>query len=311
MLIALVVAARDGEEGEQRFLAVQERDGWYLPAGGVEFASGECFASGALREAAEESGLPDVRLAGVLRVEYRWLGPCCRLRVVFAARAAASPSPLSLRHETTAAAWLRCAELAARRLRHPEALRLFEFARAGARVHPLALVRGRDSDSFPLFAAGQQRPRACRTAISVAVAVRCSGAVVVVVVGATAESRRRRRWALPAMQPIAKAPQAAAAELCRAVGCEAGCTGFLGLAHAPPRTQDDIGRVCFVFGGEVSSAGSLRALGFELLEITDESVADATDLPDVVAMAREFAAGTLEPVPASVIAEEGSPLFVR
>ena len=49
--IAFAIVKKDN-----KYLVTHERDGWYLPAGRVDF--GETFSTGAIREALEETAIP-------------------------------------------------------------------------------------------------------------------------------------------------------------------------------------------------------------------------------------------------------------
>jgi len=306
VLISLVVVRQS-----ERFLAVEERNGWYLPAGGVDF--GETFATGAQRETREEAGL-EVVLDGVLRIEYRFLGPANRIRVVFAAHAAdphAAPKSVP-DDDTLSARWLLCAEMASRNLRSPEALRLFEFVRAGARIHDMRLVRGHNG---PVI---MHERRGAPTIITVAIVVRCTttattaAATAAAAAAATANGAhglvvvRKDTGTLPAQDATTgRCLQEVAAELCSTVGCVTGVTGFLGLVHVPPQTADATATITFVFAGELTGSSLLKP-GFSLCaaeQLRNEPAAD------IVAIANEFACGKLEPVTTNVVAWEGSPFM--
>ncbi|KAL6043704.1 NUDIX hydrolase [Balamuthia mandrillaris] len=119
VLIALVVVRKE----DDLFLCNHEHDGWYFPAGRVDY--GESFATGAVREALEEAGVP-VILDGVLRIEHTPGLRNCRMRVIFQAHAADDTPPKSIPdEEVIEAKWLTIPELEAKRLRSTGMLHFF------------------------------------------------------------------------------------------------------------------------------------------------------------------------------------------
>src|SRR5580700_9630768 len=124
-----LVVVRDGE----RFLAVHEaKHGrlWYLPAGRVE--PGETFASAALRETLEETGVPVV-LEGILRVEHTPAPEgTARCRVIFLARPKDATPPKSVADsESLEARWVTLDELDRLPLRGEEVRELFSYVARG------------------------------------------------------------------------------------------------------------------------------------------------------------------------------------
>ncbi|KAL6047830.1 NUDIX hydrolase [Balamuthia mandrillaris] len=139
VLIALVVVRKE----DDLFLCNHEHDGWYFPAGRVDY--GESFATGAVREALEEAGVP-VILDGVLRIEHTPGLRNCRMRVIFQAHAADDTPPKSIPdEEVIEAKWLTIPELEAKRLRSTEVVEIFKWAYQGAPVHPMSVIQGKDS----------------------------------------------------------------------------------------------------------------------------------------------------------------------
>jgi phosphatase NudJ len=116
-LIVLVVVPHEG-----RYLVVEERDGtFYLPAGRVE--AGESLVAAALRETAEEAGIP-IGLRGILGIDHEWVPtgpPRARLRFVFVGFPAALTPPKTRPDEhSRGARWVRKEELRRMPLRHEE-----------------------------------------------------------------------------------------------------------------------------------------------------------------------------------------------
>lgn len=139
---ALVVCRN--EEG--KWLAVKETRGrgWWLPGGFVE--SGESFQQAAIRECREESHI-DVRLEGILRVEFDHGTENTRMRVVFYAvpvrpGQAIKTTPDS---ESEEARWVTRPELeelgqGKGRLRGPELLEWSWYVENGGAIHPLSIL---------------------------------------------------------------------------------------------------------------------------------------------------------------------------
>jgi len=133
-----LVVVRKGDS----FVSVLEREGWYLPAGRVDY--GESFRTGAVRETLEEAGIP-VNLTGILRVEHSG----SRLRIIFAA-APSDDTPLKsvADEETYKAEWVTVNELAAKKLRNPEVLKIFTWAFQEAPLYPISLLEGYDGNEI-------------------------------------------------------------------------------------------------------------------------------------------------------------------
>jgi phosphatase NudJ len=134
-VVALVVCRDDAG----RFLVVEERDGsLYLPAGRVE--PGETLIEAAKRETREESGV-EVEPFGVLRVEYT-PGPYAhaRLRVWFAARPIGGAPKTTADEHSRGAAFMTLDALRRGRVRHQEAIDVFEHVDRGGSIHPLDVL---------------------------------------------------------------------------------------------------------------------------------------------------------------------------
>lgn len=134
--VALAIV-RNGD----RFLLVEEHDGrWSLPGGRVE--PREAFASAAVRECLEETGVA-IELEAVARIEHtpRPNGSI-RVRVYFVARPSSSTTTKSVADEhSVRAAWLTAEEVAGLRLRAPEvALAVRHVAEARTRFADLAIL---------------------------------------------------------------------------------------------------------------------------------------------------------------------------
>jgi hypothetical protein len=102
---------------------------------------GETFPTAAVRECREEAGL-NMKLEGLMRFDYAF----GRMRAIFAGRPVDEESPLKTipDEESKGAEWVTTEELATRRLRSKEALRIFQWVERGAPVYPLSILRGRD-----------------------------------------------------------------------------------------------------------------------------------------------------------------------
>jgi phosphatase NudJ len=116
-LFVLVVVPHEG-----RYLIVEERDGtFYLPAGRVEL--GESLVAAAVRETAEEAGIP-IGLRGILGIHHDWpmtAPPRARLRFVFAGFPASLSAPKVRPDEhSRGARWVRRDDLRRMPLRHEE-----------------------------------------------------------------------------------------------------------------------------------------------------------------------------------------------
>lgn len=132
-----------------RFLLVHERkhgQRWYLPAGRVE--PGESFAEAAIRETAEEAGVP-IRLCGLLRIEHsithsvtHALAPGnLRVRVVYYAEPVDDTPPKQVPdEESLGAAWAHLDELDGYPLRGPDVRDYFEYVAGGGAITPLDVL---------------------------------------------------------------------------------------------------------------------------------------------------------------------------
>jgi len=119
------------------FLAIEEKDGWYLPAGRVDY--GESFMDGAIRESKEEAGIP-VRLTGIYRIEHT--GPRCR--VLFGAEPT-NDTPLKTipDDDSLRAEWITLDQLKERKHRHSEVGRFFNWVAKGAPLYDIAVFEGK------------------------------------------------------------------------------------------------------------------------------------------------------------------------
>src|SRR5262245_4444954 len=136
---ALVVVRRG-----HRFLLTQERkygSSWSIPGGRVE--PGESLADAAIREVAEETGVP-IRLDGILRIEHS-PGDGVRFRVLFVGSPIDdTPPKTTADDESLGAAWLTLDEIRKLHLRGSELGGLLESVAAGRQVFPLELLGGRE-----------------------------------------------------------------------------------------------------------------------------------------------------------------------
>lgn len=139
---ALVVCRN--EEG--KWLAVKENRGrgWWLPGGFVE--PGETFQEAALRECREESHI-EVRLEGVLRVEFSPGTEFTRMRVIFFAvpTRPGQAAKTVADSESEEARWVTRQELeelgqGKAGLRGPELLNWSWYVENGGTVYPLAML---------------------------------------------------------------------------------------------------------------------------------------------------------------------------
>ena len=147
---ALVVCRN--EEG--KWLAVNEtkKRGWWLPGGFVE--PGESFEDAAIRECLEESHI-EIRLEGVLRVEFSPAGKEARMRVIFygvPTRSGQVPKSVPDK-ESQEARWVTRQELEELGqmkvgLRGPELLSWSWYVENGGAVYPLSIL-SRESTNIP------------------------------------------------------------------------------------------------------------------------------------------------------------------
>jgi 8-oxo-dGTP pyrophosphatase MutT (NUDIX family) len=140
-----------------RFLLVHERkhgQRWYLPAGRVE--PGESFAEAAVRETAEETGVP-IRLCGLLRVEHSISPGSLRVRVVYYAEPADDTPPRQVPdEESLGAAWVSLDELDRYALRGPDVRDYFEYVARGGVISPLEVL---GDEGLPILATALAPPR--------------------------------------------------------------------------------------------------------------------------------------------------------
>jgi 8-oxo-dGTP pyrophosphatase MutT (NUDIX family) len=140
-----------------RFLLVHERkhgQRWYLPAGRVE--PGESFAEAAVRETAEETGVP-IRLCGLLRVEHSISPGSLRVRVVYYAEPADDTPPKQVPdEESLGAAWVSLDELDRYALRGPDVRDYFEYVARGGVISPLEVL---GDEGLPILATALAPPR--------------------------------------------------------------------------------------------------------------------------------------------------------
>ena len=134
-LVVLAVVRHDG-----RYLLVEERDGtYYLPAGRVE--AGENLMAAAVRETAEEAGVP-IGLSGFIGFDHTWLdGPPerARLRFVFAGYPALMTAPKSRPDQhSRGARWFARAEIERLHLRDPEVVEWVDRLERGPALLPCA-----------------------------------------------------------------------------------------------------------------------------------------------------------------------------
>jgi phosphatase NudJ len=281
-LVSLVVVTKD--ERQKEFISVQERDGWYLPAGRVDH--GETFATAAVRETLEEAGARVV-LDGVLRVETAFTPRYARVRVVFAGHPADAAAPLKNvpDAETIQARWLTTAEMKTLRLRAREALRMFVWREQGAVVHPLSVVRGTDAPTV----LHERASVPCLFLVAIAARSAQSGGGLVLATAATSE--------LPTL-PIHPHPSAhgAAAAACQQHALALG--GFLGVSYRPPDRFGDQGTAVFVFAADAAS--ELRG-GLAWCRAREVVGPDG----GAVDIAAEYAEGTL--APSDCLVSEGDP----
>lgn len=135
-LFAVVVVRK-----ADKFLLVHERKHgqlWYLPAGRVEL--GETFQIAAVRETAEEAGLP-IALRGIVRWETSPTLEGLRLRVVFYAEPTDDTPPKAVADEhSLEAGWFSLEELDRLPLRGPDVRDYLEHVAHGGLITPLAAL---------------------------------------------------------------------------------------------------------------------------------------------------------------------------
>jgi len=140
--VALVVVNNGQHQPPDQFISVQEHDGWYLPAGRVDY--GETFQCGALRETLEEAGIP-VNLTGIYRIEHS--GSRCRF-IFGAVPSDNTPLKTVPDDETICAEWVTLKQLAQKHLRHREVLEVFTWVNSGAPIYSLDLLEGSNGNEI-------------------------------------------------------------------------------------------------------------------------------------------------------------------
>lgn len=127
-----------------KYLIVKEKDGYWLPGGGVE--EGETFQEAAVRETMEEAGI-DITLKGVLRTEFTDHGSYGRMRVIFFAEPSSPiqvPKTTSDKHSISAH-WMTLDKLEEKRLRGDEPLIWVKYLEGGGPIHPLSVFDREDA----------------------------------------------------------------------------------------------------------------------------------------------------------------------
>jgi phosphatase NudJ len=133
ILVVLVVVPHDG-----KYLLVEERNGaFFLPAGKVE--PGENLIAAAVRETAEEAGMP-IGLRGLLGFDHAHSDDgCTKMRFAFVGYPAILGMLKSAPdHHSRGAGWFTKAEVQTLRLRHPEVLTWIERYERGTPLLPCA-----------------------------------------------------------------------------------------------------------------------------------------------------------------------------
>jgi len=135
---------------EDKFCVTDEKQGFYLPAGRVDY--GETFTTAAIREAKEEAGV-DIELDGILRVEHSAFPEYSRMRVIFAAHSKDPTQPLKSKPDkhSNGAHWMTLQEVSQLhekgKLRTVEPLLYFQWINTGTKIHPLSFLEGKDGTS--------------------------------------------------------------------------------------------------------------------------------------------------------------------
>jgi phosphatase NudJ len=130
-----VVVVRMGH----RVLLVEEQGekGWYFPAG--QAGAGETMEGAAIREVAQEGGIPIV-LEGILRVEHGVGQGGVRCRVFFVARPRDDTPPKTTADQhSVRAAWATVRDLEQMKLRGDEVREVMEYVLNGGTVYPLSV----------------------------------------------------------------------------------------------------------------------------------------------------------------------------
>jgi len=253
-------------------MCTHEHDGWYLPAGRVDF--GETFTTGAVREAQEEAGIP-VRLDGILRLEHTPGLRNNRFRAIFAASPVDDTPPRSeADDEIIEAKWLTLDEV--RRLpikRSEEMVYILEWAAAGAKVFPLSLLHGIDSEHISHVAFQT------RLVYSVLVVIPQPNEDAATNPSVMVTRRENGSFGLPRfVLPNPKPLKVAAAEvLFKKLGFYLEIKRLILLDHCPPLSADSVGYIQAVYLGHVAAkdhskitpSSSFIEQGFEFASVED------------------------------------------
>lgn len=133
-----LVICQHPDTGE--FLMVHEKQdrGWWIPGGGVE--QDETFEQAAIRETLEETGV-DVKLEGILRVEFSNEEDYARMRIIyFAVPVDKHQTPKTTPDEhSRGAKWLNYKAIKTLHLRGDEPLDWIRYLRKGGQVYPLSV----------------------------------------------------------------------------------------------------------------------------------------------------------------------------
>ncbi|KAH3759233.1 NUDIX hydrolase [Pelomyxa schiedti] len=213
------------------FVSVRERDGWYLPAGRVDY--GETFPTGAVRETLEEAGIP-VNLEGILRIQHSFVG-FHRFRVIFLAHPADN-TPLKTvpDEETLEARWVTTEELATKRLRSMEVLKIFKWVERGPPVYPLSLFWGQDMDLV------DHEKVVCKITFCVSLLFTCQDRILIISEGDGACNVPHG-----IMQPSCFILDYAT-QLMKSWSSTSSLSGVVQVRHFPPRVKSDIAVVEFI-----------------------------------------------------------------
>lgn len=128
-------------KSDKKFLVVQEynNQGFWLPGGGID--PGEFPTTAAIREAKEEAGI-DVKLTGLLRVEYSPSPSLIRQRYIFFGEPVDEKQPAKTfpDFESFGACWVSATQVAKLRLRGSEPLEWFTYVANGGPIFPINLL---------------------------------------------------------------------------------------------------------------------------------------------------------------------------
>eukprot|EP01105_Mastigella_eilhardi_P016891 TRINITY_DN3869_c0_g1_i1.p1 TRINITY_DN3869_c0_g1~~TRINITY_DN3869_c0_g1_i1.p1 ORF type:complete len:297 (+),score=58.10 TRINITY_DN3869_c0_g1_i1:62-952(+) len=289
VLVSLCVV-RQGE----RFMSVHEHDGWYLPAGRVDF--GETFATGAVRETLEEAGIP-VKLDGILRIQHTGSPSYHRLRVIYLASPTDNTPPKSVAdHETIEAKWVTVQELRQRELRAREVFDIFSWTERGATVYPMQHVQGQDCATI-----NHQKCECCLRAV-VTLIVRNTATNLYLVVPEHQLPRGEMSESCNNVPGLAN-------EILNSLNCGSGEVAvepqlsFLALVHHPPAKRGEIAVVDFVLVSTVATA-ELRGEWVSAQQLRERLSASGHDHMRLVG---DFVDGVLLPAPMTILTHEHAP----